>query len=86
LNAWCDDRDLDFGLYGQLLDPQPSPIGPELQLVSGGPIDSEMSLASSSDAVALAWSDLQRLHVSLVDLDGRSTAAASVSPSFGSSA
>jgi hypothetical protein len=75
LTAWCDDRDVEFGLYSEALDPQASATAPELQLVPGSPIDSDMSLAWSNEGMALAWSDLKRLHVSLLDVDGTSLAA-----------
>lgn len=70
LSAWRDDRDVDFGLYVQLLDLDGSVAAGEQRLVAGNEPDSKLSLARSGDAVALAWSDQKRVHVSLLDLKG----------------
>lgn len=73
LGAWRDDRDVDFGLYAQRLNQDGAAAASEQRLVAGNEPDAKLSLARSGDAVALAWSDQKRLHVSLLNLKGELT-------------
>ncbi|HKY35467.1 MAG TPA: hypothetical protein VJN18_06000 [Polyangiaceae bacterium] len=75
LTAWSDYRDVDFGLYAQALDVQGKAAASEQRLFSSGPLEPELSLSLSSAGLALAWSDQERLHVSLLDHDGTLRAA-----------